>query len=109
METAERGDHLPTHRQQFDGDAPAEAGAASGDQPKLVVAIRHSTCPFLDVGTIASRAATGLRLRRSALRDEPGNLLKVGLGARELTHDPAAGEYDDIVGHRHRLLQVVHD
>src|SRR5271165_2616449 len=47
--------------------------------------------------------------RRSALRDEQGDSLDVGVGARELTHDPAAREHDDLISHRHRLLQIMHD
>jgi hypothetical protein len=49
------------------------------------------------------------QLRRLALADELGNALEVRVGTRELTHDPAAREHDDIIGYRHRLLQIVHD
>jgi hypothetical protein len=54
-------------------------------------------------------AARRRPLHRSALRDELGYSLKVRVGARELTHDPAARKHDHLVSHRHRLLQIVHD
>ena len=54
-------------------------------------------------------SANAAPVRRSPLRDELSHPLEVRVGAGELAHDPAAREHDDLVGHRHRLLQIVHD
>src|ERR1700757_1122397 len=48
-------------------------------------------------------------VHRSALRDELHDPIEVGIGTRELSDDLAAREHDDIIRHRHRLLEVVRD
>ena len=85
-----------------DDDAPAEIEAPRG----VVVAARQRITPSWKVAIAQQRP---YRVRRSALRDELGHSLEVGIRARELAHDPAAREHDDFVGYRQRLLQIVHD
>ena len=97
---------------------PALPSRAVGDRPSgdrrrrtertQIVTIRHGTCPFLDDKN-TSPEQSGAWLRRSALRDELSDSFEVRVGARELTHDATAREHDDLVSHRHRLLQIVHD